>query len=141
MNLARSQENLDPSDFLARLIAHVPEPRLHLVHYYGWYSNVSRGRRRNGRDAGLATAPAAQVEPDSLSPAERHARRRAWAQLLRRVFEVDPLVCAKCGGKMRVISVILDPAVIKKILDHLRKKKDTGSRAPPNAQTSLAAAS
>ena len=42
---------------------------------------------------------------------------------------------------MRIISVILDPAVIKTILDHIRKKKDTGSRAPPNGESSLAAAS
>jgi hypothetical protein len=42
------QQHLDPLDFLARLIAHVPEPRLHLAHYCGWYSNVSRGRRRKG---------------------------------------------------------------------------------------------
>jgi len=42
---------------------------------------------------------------------------------------------------MRIISVILDPAVIKTILDHIRKKKDAASRTPPNAQSSLPAAS
>ena len=107
-------------------------------------SNVSRGRRRKGRDAQLETrADAAQAdhEADGLAPAQRRAQRRAWAQLIRRVFEVDPLVCRECGGEMRIISVILDPAVIKKILDHIRKKKDTGCRAPPNARSSLAAAS
>jgi hypothetical protein len=135
------QESLDPLDFLARLIAHVPEPRLHLAHYYGWYSNVSRGRRRKGGDASLSTAPPARDAADGLSPAERRARRQRWAQLVRRVYEVDPLVCNKCGGEMRIISVILDPAVIKTILDHLRKNKDTGSRAPPNVDGSLAAAS
>jgi len=67
--------------------------------------------------------------------------RHRSAQLVRRVYEVDPLVCTKCGGEMRIVSVILDPAVITTILEHLRKKKDTGPRAPPNAQSSLAAAS
>ena len=42
---------------------------------------------------------------------------------------------------MKIISVILDPAVIKKILDHIRKKKEAGPRPPPDAQRSLAAAS
>jgi len=120
-----AQERLDPLDFVARLLAHVPEPRLHLAHYYGWYSNVSRGRRRKGKDANLATTPSSWHEADGLSPAERRARRQRWAQLVRRVYEVDPLVCPKCGGKMRIISVILDPAVIATILEHLRRKTQT----------------
>ncbi len=41
----------------------------------------------------------------------------------RRVYEVDPLVCTRCGGEMRVISVILDPKVIRKILDHIRNSR------------------
>ena len=56
-------------------------------------------------------------------------------------YEISPLTCSKCGAEMKIISVILDPAVIKKILDHIRKKKDAASRAPPNTQTSLATAS
>jgi hypothetical protein len=78
---------------------------------------------------------------DGLTPAERRARRQRWAQLVRRVYEVDPLVCPKCGGEMRIIRVILDPAVITTILEHLRKKTQTGPRAPPRAAASLEAAS
>jgi hypothetical protein len=127
----RGQEHLDPLDFLARVIAHVPEPKLHMVRYLGHYSNVARGRRRKGRDVPLHPARPDR-EVDDLSPAERQARRRAWAQLIRRVYEVDPLTCPRCGGEMRIISVILDPKVIKKILDHVeRKGQEPGSRAPP----------
>ena len=133
-------ELLDPLDFLARVIAHVPQPRLHTVRYMGHYSNVSRGRRLKGRDSRLDTMPG-RDEPDGLSPAERRARRRAWARLLHKVYEVSPLTCPKCGTEMKVISVILDPTVIKKILDHIRRKKATASRAPPDAQGSLAAVS
>lgn len=42
---------------------------------------------------------------------------------------------------MRIISVILDPAVITTILEHLRKKRETDTRAPPHATGSLEAAS
>lgn len=41
----REVEEFDPGEFLARVIVHIPEPRRHLVGYYGWYSNVSRGKR------------------------------------------------------------------------------------------------
>ncbi len=32
------------------------------------------------------------------------------------------MVCPKCGGQMRVIALIQQPAVIDKILRHLRTK-------------------
>jgi hypothetical protein len=42
----REVETFDPLEFLARVIMHIPEPRRHLIRFYGWYSNVARGRRR-----------------------------------------------------------------------------------------------
>ena len=61
--------------------------------------------------------------------------RRAWAYLVNKVYEVDPLVCSKCGGKMRVISYIEDEDVIWRILNHLGllEEETVGSseRAPP----------
>jgi len=59
----------------------------------------------------------------------RAALRRRWAELIRRVYEVDPLVCPRCGGEMRVIGFITQPALIDRILDHLRKR-DKVSRPP-----------
>ncbi|MBW1799532.1 MAG: hypothetical protein JRJ85_02270 [Deltaproteobacteria bacterium] len=42
-----------------------------------------------------------------------------WARLIQKIYEVDPLTCRKCSGKMKLISVIEDEEVIKKILKHL----------------------
>ena len=50
--------------------------------------------------------------------------------LIRLVYEVDPLTCPRCGGEMRVIALIQEPAVIDKILRHLREK-GRGPRAGP----------
>ncbi len=50
--------------------------------------------------------------------------------MLRRVYEVDPLICPRCGGEMRVISFITEAQVIRRILDHL-EKKGRSQRAPP----------
>ena len=36
-----------------------------------------------------------------------------------KIYEVDPLVCPKCQGAMRIISSIEDPSVIRDILNHL----------------------
>ncbi len=51
--------------------------------------------------------------------------------MIKRVYEVDPLVCARCGGEMRIIAFIVDPAVIDKILRHLVAKGDHRVRGPP----------
>ena len=126
-----SEERLDALDFLARVIAHIPAPRTHLVRYIGHYSNVARGRRKNGKEASLTPAHPRQREDDGLSDAQRRARRRAWARHIRRVYEVDPLLCANCGGSMRIISVILEHRVITKILSHLARKGIKPGRAPP----------
>jgi hypothetical protein len=61
------------------------------------------------------------------------ARKRAWARLLAKVYEIDPLVCPKCGWQMKVIAVIQDPVEIRDILAHLVK---TG-RAPPGFDPAL----
>ena len=53
--------------------------------------------------------------------------RAAWARLLAKVYEVDPLRAARCGSQMRVLAVIADPQEVLRILHHLIK---TGA-APP----------
>jgi len=55
-------------------------------------------------------------EFDEISPA---AAKRAWARLIKQMYEVDPLVCPRCAGSMRIIAFIEQPAVIEKILRHL----------------------
>ena len=52
----------------------------------------------------------------------REARRR-WAELLRRIYEVDPLVCPACSGAMRILAFITADAVIDRILAHLRRPR------------------
>ena len=61
--------------------------------------------------------------------------KSAWARLIHIVYEVDPLVCAKCGTPMHVIALIDDATVIRRILEHLGlwvpRKRRQNQRAPP----------
>ena len=54
--------------------------------------------------------------------------------LIKRVYEVDPLACPKCGGVMKVVTFIEPPQaqVIEKILRHCGLWQDRTSRAPPD---------
>jgi hypothetical protein len=50
---------------------------------------------------------------------EPFAPSKGWAEMIRKVYEVGPLLCPSCGGKMSIISSIEDHKVIDKIIDHL----------------------
>jgi len=55
---------------------------------------------------------------------------KGWAEMIRKVYEVDPLLCPQCGGEMKVISFIKDHKVIDKIIVHL-KLTFMAQRPPP----------
>jgi hypothetical protein len=131
-------ETFDPAEFLARVIMHIPEPRRHLVRYYGAYSNVSRGKRRRQGEATSGAAPRDGEQAPSARARRDHspdarAFRRSWAQLIKRVYEVDPLLCPSCGGEMRIIAFIIDHDVVDAILRHLATADAKSPRGPPSA--------
>jgi hypothetical protein len=106
------QKTFDALEWLAAMCSHVPDKGEQMVRYYGYYSNVSRGRRqKTGEDAAVAYV----LEP----PMPDKAFRKNWARLIQKIYEVDPLVCPSCQGEMRVIAFIEDQEVIRKILTHL----------------------
>ena len=54
-------------------------------------------------------------------PVPLHQARHRWAESLRRIFEVEPLKCPRCGQTMRIVAFITEPQVIDRILDSLRR--------------------
>lgn len=44
-----------------------------------------------------------------------------WAQRLKRVFGIDVNTCIHCGGTVRIVASIEDPAVIRAILGNFEK--------------------
>jgi hypothetical protein len=126
-------ETLDILEFIARVLTQIPKPRTHGVRYFGAYSSRARVYRKKTslvlQSLGPNTASMSQNEPN-LSPKKRAALRKRWAQLIRRVYLTDPLICPDCGGELRVIAFITEARIIEKILRHLANRKDA-SRAPP----------
>jgi hypothetical protein len=129
-------ERVDAEDFVARVLVQIPDPRRHLVRYYGAYSNRARGQRRKAENR-LEASGSGDVDDTVPPPPERAALRRRWANLIRRVYETDPLVCPRCGAEMRVVGFITEPSVIQRILDYIRKR-DRVSRPPPHPQHATA---
>ena len=50
--------------------------------------------------------------------------------MIRKVYEIDPILSPSCRGQMRIISFIEDPKVIDKIILHL-KLSFIAERPPP----------
>jgi hypothetical protein len=100
----------DVYELIARVLDHLPAPNQQTTRYWGFYSNVARGKRR-----AAARRLAAGLDPDeeNLSDAgvtavpvgtddEPHRRRAriSWAALIKKIYEIDPLLCPYCGGEM-----------------------------------------
>ena len=114
---------LEPLDFIARLAALVPRPRLNLTRFHGVFAPNFKHRQR-------IVPRRTRGQKDSDHP----RAPMNWAQRLKRVFAIDIEACPMCGGKLRVIASIEEPALIAKILGHVRARDELGGvevRAPP----------
>ncbi|MBW1668186.1 MAG: transposase, partial [Deltaproteobacteria bacterium] len=121
---AKRTKTFEALEWLAAMCSHVANKGEQMVRYYGYYSNVCRGKRKaKGEDDSLPTV----LHPDKESSAPS---RKEWARMIQKIYEVDPLTCPKCNGAMRILAFIEDQEVIRKILHHLGLWKRT-PRAPP----------
>ena len=41
---------------------------------------------------------------------------KGWAEMIRKAYEVDPLACPRCGGRMRVVAFLTEYAVVDRII-------------------------
>ena len=87
--LGRNFEALDPLEWLARTSDHIPHPGQHRTLFYGEYANRVRRQRRPPAPDG--TMAAAEPPLKRCSP--------SWARLIAKVYQVDPLVCTRCGQR------------------------------------------
>ncbi|MCP5170281.1 MAG: IS91 family transposase [Hahellaceae bacterium] len=128
----------EPLDFIARLAALVPKPRVNLTRFHGLFAPnnkhralVTPGKRGKGRKP-------TEVECTQEKTIEERRNAMTWMQRLKRVFNIDIEQCEHCGGHVKVVACIEDPAVIEKILQHLALKESPSlarvndARGPPD---------
>ncbi|MFG0251645.1 MAG: transposase [Phycisphaerales bacterium JB038] len=108
----RSALRLTPLDLLARPARLIPPPRAHRHRYYGVLAPNARLRPdvvRYGRpdhelrrlDDLQGAARTATGDRPTRTP---FPARMRWAQLLARVYELDPLRCPGCDGTLRILA-------------------------------------
>ena len=133
--ICRSKDGLtsktfEALDWLAQLVTHIPNKGEQMVRYYGYYSNKSQGMRKK---AGTDDQVPALVE----SAVTSLEFRRNWACLIQKIYQIDPLLCPKCQGAMKVILFIEDHALIKKILIHLGLWETRNHDPPQSSDTHI----
>jgi hypothetical protein len=125
----KEEKVFDALEWLATMSSHVPDKGEQMVRYYGYYSNVSRGKRKKqDQDEWIPCI----LEPEGSSK----EYRKNWARLIQKIYEVDLLTCPKCQGRMKIIAFIEDEEVIEKILKHLGLW-EIKARPPPKPKASL----
>jgi Putative transposase len=147
---------LDPVDFLARLTALIPAPRVNMCRYHGVFAPASplRGLVLPRQ---LIPQPAAERNTHIVDGEHEHAEaaltkvrackhgasasKQAWAALLKRVYKVDLLRCPRCHGKMQIIAALSEPSVVARVLAHLdlptTLPQPAPARAPPWSEEDL----
>jgi hypothetical protein len=115
------RHSFESLEFLALLSSHLPNPSESLTRYFGRYSSRNRGERK-------------KLEPPPVSflleplPEPKKKPSYTWADCMKRVYEINPMVCPRCGGEMRILSFITDPHELQKIMASMGIPK---AQAPP----------
>jgi hypothetical protein len=128
------QERMDYLESIARLISQIPDKGQVMFRYYGLYANAQWGKLKKTSTVALALRMV-EEEPKPIPS-------KAWAAMIRKVYEVDPMLCPKCGGTMKVVGFITEYAVVDRIIDHL-KLRFIAEKPPPSrvfSQVALMAA-
>jgi hypothetical protein len=130
---------MSPLEFMQRLAALVPRPRLHLIRFHGVLAPNARLRAQVVPQGPEQGADAAKPAGCAAECAHHHPVRLSWARLLKRVFDLDLEHCPNCGGELKFIAAILGQPVIEKILTHLGLQARAPPRAPARGQALQAA--
>jgi len=129
LDLGNNPSRFDPSPFCTNVPPHIPSKGEQMIRYYGFYSNKSRGlRKKAGTDDDVPALIESEVSSKEF--------RKNWARLIQKIYNVNPLLCPKCSGSMKIISLIDDSEIIKKILNHLglwdvKRKPSPRANSPP----------
>jgi len=119
---AEKLERMDYLEFIARVTSHIPDKGQVTIRYFGLYANAHRGKVLKSDEV----AHKLIIIEEECPRIPRHG----WAAMICKVYEVDPLLCPKCGGKMRVIAFITEFSVVDRIINHL-KLTFVASKPPP----------
>lgn len=121
---------LTPLEFIEKLVAIIPQPRIHMTRFHGILAPHAALRSLIVPKS-QASIPAAALTEKKEPVVKPRAHRLGWAELLKRIFAVDLNKCPSCSGTMKLIATIVDPVAITQILNHVGLSSKAPTFAPP----------
>ena len=113
--LGQTSIQLDPIEFIDRIATLIPIPHRHRRHYFGVFAPNFPLRKHVVANA--KRHPENFIPPPLQSQAEKVRKvSLEWAALIARIYEVNPLICSKCGGKIKIIGFVTHHAEILRVL-------------------------
>ena len=123
----KTARKFTPLSFLAELQQHIPNTWEQNTRWFGAYSCRTRG-------AATAENHSPTDQDNTLALIEEQPNPSAsWARCMKKVFELDPLICPKCGGPLKIKAFITDSRQVDKITSGLGI---SAQRAPPKLRYS-----
>jgi len=111
------------------------------VKYAGVLASASKWRARIAPRPLANVAAAAAPTEETPVPMRRAGTYRPWAELLRRTFSVDVLVCPMCNGRMKLLAMVTDGKSIRRFLASTDEPLDaptrSANRGPPYWQSTV----
>jgi hypothetical protein len=106
---------LDPVEFIDRIATLIPIPHRHRRHYFGAFAPHSPLRKLLALNAKHRPE---HFVPSLLQQIADKTRKASleWAALIARIYESDPLICSRCGGRVKILGFVTHRVEILRIL-------------------------
>ena len=129
----------DAEEFIAAITQHIPKKNFQMTRNYGFYSNKSRGLRakeelasKENKDQKTTVEAVEVINVSKYKP--KNVPSLTWRECIKKIWKEDPLICPECLSEMKILSFIVEPNIIKKILKYLdlwNEERGSQSRDPP----------
>jgi hypothetical protein len=123
---------LGPVEFIDRIATLIPIPHRHRRHYFGAFAPHSPLRKLVALNA--KHRPEHFIPPPLQQIADK-ARKASleWAALIAKIYEVDPLICSKCGGRVKILGFVTHRVEILRILQGIGWQVEFHEFDPPHS--------
>jgi len=101
-----------PHEFIEKLIAIIPPPRIHGVRFHGVLAPSAEDRKKV-----VPHKVESPVQGELFEvKCKKRIKRTSWAELLKRTFQIDLSSCLLCGGEVKFQRAVLKKSEILEVL-------------------------
>jgi len=97
------------------------------VRYFGVLAPHAKDREK------IVPAISAEELSDDEQASAPRKYRLSWSALIARTFNINLEKCSLCGGKMKIVAAVTDPASVRRYLEGTGQASEPPTLAPARA--------